>query len=456
MLKTESAPSTGTSAQRENHTLTVAPVDLQTMNTQQTVVLLVRLVMRAFYEQDHIVIVDALLKWAPITDVDLAQRLNLQPKQVKQILVALRSEYLVHSSIESVKKSSRQTLEIATWSIDYKLFIDTVNFRLHHLRKELKNKELTVDTFVCPNCSYQFDSYEISSELTHGDAIICSKCGVGELEFVSLNGNSSDTVGLEAKLDKDLHRIIVLLKQAENYVIPLSTRTNVYTIVTPAEAQRKKIEDSHAVRLMESMGAHAHQSTSSSVGALGGSGTGQSGVGARHSLLGNSSVSVIFETEESSDKASDENMKKNLKRTQDKKKESIPYFLQRQQSTDDSIIQSIGVSVREIGSGVNIDEDNISPQFSKKPHFEVNPVTYAELQNMFAENREKATIEESTDQNTEMEIPQQVGDIVFVNVGGVPMNINEITEQDIERMSTEEYVVYTEKLGVNPEDFEYM
>jgi transcription initiation factor IIE alpha subunit len=437
-----------------------APQEVQVLSPPKAVDALVRLVIRAFYEQDHCVIMDALLKWAPITDVELARRLNLQPKFVKSKLVELRNEYLVQSTAEQVKKSSRQTLEIVSFFVDFKLFIDTVNYRFHRLRQEIKAAQQTQEVYLCRNCGFEYTGFDIINLLDPmSGMLVCSHCGTGEVDQGE-QGSADDAAGTtEAKMERDLRRILDLLKLADGYVVPLSTRSLAYTIITKFEAQTKSYEDQQQMRVLENMGAHAHRNMSSSVGALGGSGTGNSGMGSGHSLLGDLSVNVVVETDNVEKSSEAENLKKALKRKQDKKKEVTPYFLKRAQGTDETIVQSLNIgpktAVMSFDGGELLPSDN-EPPTKKRKHdtSDINEEVYAELQ-MYHQSKQDDDDTAMNDAAMRNAESASEWDNVTVLVQGVPKKISEITEEDKQAMTAEEYSTYANMFATTDDNDYY-
>ncbi|KAL0481006.1 transcription initiation factor TFIIE subunit alpha [Acrasis kona] len=410
----------------------------------QVMIRLVKLVMRAFYEQEHIIIMDSLLKWGPMTDAELSKRLNLLPKFVKSKLTELKSEYMLQNKIEVKKKSSKQTIETVTWSLDLKLFVDTVKYRLYKLKQEVVIQQQTHEEYQCKNeaCGMQYNAYDIVkiSDFYTGTAT-CEHCGgeVEETQQIGSTGSGGDT--LEGRVDKDLRKIFELLTLTENYAIPLSTKDDPFSVRTKEEAIEENARLTKQIHLMNSMGAHARSSSSSSAGSLGGSGTGSNAMGAR-SINNDLSLNVVIEDEDAKNKtiSAEEHAAKNKKRKQDKMKQQLPHFLQKKNDEND-YLQAVGVHTNN-ASEENQDQDEDDTLTTKKD-IKFDEQAYAELQDYVGRTKENV-IEDTVVDNVQEErtFETSADSDIVVSVSGVMKNINEITQEDKDRMTKEEYDTY--------------
>jgi transcription initiation factor IIE alpha subunit len=419
----------------------------QSENPPQVVANLVRLVMRAFYEQEHIIIVDYLLKEGPQNELDLAKSLNVQPKFLKSKLVELKADYLLQNTTVAQKKSSKQIVEIVTWHINFKLFIDTVKYRFDRLRKDVKALQQTVELYACMNCGFEYGAYEIH-DLYQDGQFICSHCKSGVVDEITAASGGGGK-GLEEKIDTDLARIFTNLKLTEGYVIPQASLMHVGGILTKANAQRKIHEDQQQQRILENMGGHAHaRKSTSSAGALGGSGTGHK-MGT-NALMGDR-LNVVVEGSDgnASSFSAEENAKKQAKRQQDKKKELTPYFLQREQSTDDSILSTLNVGSKNTNVTPFDEQDSAlgPPSKRRKIAQEIDEQAQAELQLYLQQKKDQE--EQLKQQEEAAAVAKEEEDFsnpelegVVVTVQGVPKGINDVTDTDKENMTAEEYRQY--------------
>jgi transcription initiation factor TFIIE subunit alpha len=71
------------------------PVDNTAMSSPQVLQNLVRVVLRSFYEDRHIILVDFLLSERVLSDEELADRLRLVLKEVNRMAAKLREDRLI-------------------------------------------------------------------------------------------------------------------------------------------------------------------------------------------------------------------------------------------------------------------------------------------------------------------------------------------------------------------------
>ena len=87
------------------------------MNAEEKIVEnFIKLVVRAFYDPIHIVIIDSLLREKRITDTELAEKLKLETRVVTKSLQELGNDLLVSNTkhTEKIAKMAK-TQEITTW-----------------------------------------------------------------------------------------------------------------------------------------------------------------------------------------------------------------------------------------------------------------------------------------------------------------------------------------------------
>eukprot|EP00697_Spironema_sp_BW2_P002174 gnl/Spiro4/12918_TR6846_c0_g1_i1.p1 gnl/Spiro4/12918_TR6846_c0_g1~~gnl/Spiro4/12918_TR6846_c0_g1_i1.p1 ORF type:complete len:346 (-),score=41.44 gnl/Spiro4/12918_TR6846_c0_g1_i1:114-1121(-) len=186
---------------------------------------LVHYVIRAFYEDESVIIMDKLLRQKHgerIKDEDIAKQLHLQTKQVRKYLNRLESHQLVHSEVVHVERQ-HQTL----WFIDFKHFVNVVKLRLFKMNETVRDKlrqETHTQTYYCPNpaCGKRFNALDAqmlmdrSTALFICDNIVCKH----QLKCDDNRGRISEISTRTMRMQQQLQTLQQLLKKIENLILP--------------------------------------------------------------------------------------------------------------------------------------------------------------------------------------------------------------------------------------------
>jgi transcription initiation factor IIE alpha subunit len=113
---------------------------------------LIATVARAFYDDDAVCLIDVLIRDKFLRDDDMAPRLQLPAKRLRTILQFLQEEHLVKSEdVDDLAQGGSQATKF--WYIDYNHAVHTIRLRLHLLRKDLEETELSARSnsfYLCP------------------------------------------------------------------------------------------------------------------------------------------------------------------------------------------------------------------------------------------------------------------------------------------------------------------
>lgn len=167
---------------------------------------LVRLTARAFYDDvtakgdNHqpknsrsdnrgiaVVVLDALTRHQWIREEDLAKALHLHMKQLRRTLQILKDEKLVANDQRKETAKGAKVLGAAAagtsdgqqtvkggedktkththsyWCLDYAQIYDVVRYRIHRMKKDLKDKldtSNTVQRYMCPRCGKRYSAFD--------------------------------------------------------------------------------------------------------------------------------------------------------------------------------------------------------------------------------------------------------------------------------------------------------
>ncbi|CAH0474186.1 unnamed protein product [Peronospora belbahrii] len=142
---------------------------------------LVNLVGRAFYSDEHVVVLGALIREKFMKDDDMGNAVNLQTRQVRKIMNELHQDNLVCEEVLNDKRLGGSS-STSYWYIDYKYFVDVVQYRLylmHEHLKDIEQLEIERQTFQCsdPECGREYTALEAQLLLMPGQfQFRCGHC----------------------------------------------------------------------------------------------------------------------------------------------------------------------------------------------------------------------------------------------------------------------------------------
>ncbi|UIZ24302.1 hypothetical protein KXD40_008515 [Peronospora effusa] len=143
---------------------------------------LVKLVGRAFYSDEHVVVLGALIREKFMKDDEMGNAVNLQTRQVRKIMNELHQDNLVCDREVLNDKRSGGSSSTSYWYIDYKYFVDVVQYRLYMMHEHLKDSEqleIERQTFQCsdPECGREYTALEAQLLLMPGQfQFRCGHC----------------------------------------------------------------------------------------------------------------------------------------------------------------------------------------------------------------------------------------------------------------------------------------
>ncbi|TYZ57658.1 hypothetical protein PybrP1_012511 [[Pythium] brassicae (nom. inval.)] len=148
---------------------------------------LVLLVGHAFYSDEHVVVLRALIREKFMKDDEMGSAVNLQTRQVRKIMNELHQDHLVCEEVLNDKRAGGSS-STSYWYIDYKYFVDVVQYRLYVMHEHLKDSEqleIERQTFQCkdPDCGREYTALEAQLLLMPGQfQFRCGHCNEPLLE----------------------------------------------------------------------------------------------------------------------------------------------------------------------------------------------------------------------------------------------------------------------------------
>ncbi|CAM9186682.1 unnamed protein product [Choristocarpus tenellus] len=153
--------------------------DMNSIRALQQAERLVSTIVRAFYADTAVLVIDTLIREKYIKDKDeeLGTRLNLLPKQVRSALAELQEEGLVGQ--EEMTDEIYFGRSSQYWYIDYRHAVDVIRLRVYEMQLILREKQqakMARQTYVCPRCDAKFGVMEIQTLMNGAKSFCCSHC----------------------------------------------------------------------------------------------------------------------------------------------------------------------------------------------------------------------------------------------------------------------------------------
>lgn len=186
---------------------------------------LVRVVARAFYQPQHILVLDILAKYPCVTESDFIDVLKMHSgqKQLRQALTFLKKDKLIKSLQKMEKEESSLEGEkvkmVHYYYINYKQFVNVVKYKLDQMRKKIEAEERKVQnrmSYNCPGCKSTFSDLDVDRLFDPKDGNLrCSYCG-SVLEEDARDTEVVDARSLISKMNDQMKPITDLLRETEN------------------------------------------------------------------------------------------------------------------------------------------------------------------------------------------------------------------------------------------------
>lgn len=145
---------------------------------------LIATVARAFYTDEEICVIDVLIRDKFLRDDDMAKRLQLPAKKLRTTLQFLTDEHLVNSEmVDDLAQGGSQATKF--YYIDYNRAVHSIRLRVHLLKQQLDEKELTARSnsfYLCPGykkkrCNGRYTEEDAQRVLDHETGyFLCLDC----------------------------------------------------------------------------------------------------------------------------------------------------------------------------------------------------------------------------------------------------------------------------------------
>jgi transcription initiation factor IIE alpha subunit len=176
-----------------------------------------RTVLATFYTPLHIILFDALIRYRGIRDEELAEKLHLDPQEIRKSLVQLQDIYLVENKHITEKTEAGKDRINAQYTINFPSFVNSIKFLLRKLEIVVEEESKRLVQYECGKCGSIYDQIELPRL---GPMLLCVVTRGG----MKCNGQVEEhQVERDVKLTKDsmtqsLRPIYEMLKIIDDYL----------------------------------------------------------------------------------------------------------------------------------------------------------------------------------------------------------------------------------------------
>ncbi|KAF2091136.1 hypothetical protein K490DRAFT_34729 [Saccharata proteae CBS 121410] len=188
--------------------------------------LLVRTVVRVFFDVEQVVVVDALVNHGAISASDLTIIFDDKTqKRLQKYVAKLREHGLVsvHSRSET-REGAQKPTNREYYYIDYRHAVDAIKYKVHMVSERTKSQAQPAQEkkeLACPRCKSQWTALEVMDMIAPGGAgFLCRRCN-GPLKSRDPNPEADlDSDDTPAKFNRQFSPLLQLLRQIDDLVIP--------------------------------------------------------------------------------------------------------------------------------------------------------------------------------------------------------------------------------------------
>ncbi|NXN27312.1 T2EA factor, partial [Nycticryphes semicollaris] len=184
---------------------------------------LAKYIVRGFYGVECSLALDVLIRYPCVKEDDLLQLLKYERKQLRSVLNTLKADKLVKLRMRVETGPSGKSTRHNYYYINYKVLVDVVKYKLDHVRRKIEADErdsTTRSSFKCPSCSSTYTDLEVNQLFdVFTETFRCTYCST-EVEEDASALPKRDARTLLAKFNEQIEPIFVLLREAEDVVLP--------------------------------------------------------------------------------------------------------------------------------------------------------------------------------------------------------------------------------------------
>lgn len=143
---------------------------------ETTAKLLISTVIRAFYNDTCVALVDLLIRENLVLAEEVAPRMRLLDKDVRTVLISLENEMIIKSQ-KIVNETTKDSL--AYYYIDYQTCVNAIRYRIFKMQMKIDAEKKAMSTqvyFQCPTCFSKYSQLEVLTMRSADRKLICTRC----------------------------------------------------------------------------------------------------------------------------------------------------------------------------------------------------------------------------------------------------------------------------------------
>jgi transcription initiation factor TFIIE subunit alpha len=200
---------------------------------------LVRMIARAFYSTEEVIIIDALVVYHGALNVDEFKTIftgtGRGQKEIMKHLATLKEGWLVSAyARQEMKVHSQKQTAVEYWYIDYPRAIDATKYKIVVLQERCAQQDKPTTEkkeFVCPQCNSEWTALEAMDHpdpQNRGSGFLCNRCNhLLDQRVVKTDKDSDDNSKL-ARFNKIMKPFMDLLREIDEEPFPEITGETAY------------------------------------------------------------------------------------------------------------------------------------------------------------------------------------------------------------------------------------
>ncbi|XP_035226610.1 general transcription factor IIE subunit 1-like [Stegodyphus dumicola] len=180
---------------------------------------LVRLVMRGFYNVEHAILMDMLIRNPCMKEDDLVELLKFERKQLRSVIAQLKNDRFVKVRLKMETGSDGKATRQNYYYINYKIFVNVLKYKLDHMRRKIETEErdsTSRASFKCTSCEKTFTDLEADQlcDFMTGE-FRCSFCDAPVIEDESALPKTDSRL-LLARFNEQIEPLYNLLREVDD------------------------------------------------------------------------------------------------------------------------------------------------------------------------------------------------------------------------------------------------
>ena len=157
---------------------------------------LVRYVVRGFYEVEHAIVIDLLIRHPCVKEDDLLELLKFERKQLRALINTLKNDKFLKSRMRVETDGDGKMTKHNYYFINYSVFVNVVKYKLDHMRRKIETEQRDIAnraSYRCPHCSNTYTDLEADQLLDMMTMLfLCTYCKneVGVVDFLHIGSSS--------------------------------------------------------------------------------------------------------------------------------------------------------------------------------------------------------------------------------------------------------------------------